>query len=151
MSIKKEKGFNLVELMLVLVVISILAAVATLFYNNYVIRTNRTDVETAMVQVGQKLEAYKLVNNNYSGAALTNTAIYGGTNYPLTGTITYTLGLTITATGWTLTATPTGKQTGNGSLVLNDQGWKCWNNPNGDATNVCSSGAPTANTTWEGK
>lgn len=143
MAIKKENGFNIVELMIVVVAISVIAAIAVPIYKNYTIRTNRTNVQTAMVQIAQKLEAYKLANNNYSGAALTNTAIYGGTVYPQRGTVTYNLSLTVSTTGWTLTATATGKQAGNGDVLLNDQGQKCWTKGT-----TCTL---SATTNWEGK
>ena len=148
MSAKKVNGFTLVELMSVVAVIAVLAAIATPMYQKYVVRANRADVQTAMVQIAQKLAAYKLANNDFS-TTLTNNAIYGATRYPVSGTATYNLGLVASASSWTLTATAVGKQVGNGNLVLNDRGWRCWDNPNGNTLNACVSGAPTATTTWD--
>ena len=95
-----------------------------------------------MIQVAQKLAIYKLANNDYN-TTLSNRAIYGGANFPLTGTAKYTLILNpspatnaqITAAtsstlsnSWELDAVPvaTEKQAGNGVVRLNDQGQRCW-------------------------
>lgn len=151
MNTKKVNGFTLVELMIVVAVIAVLAAIATRFYQQYVIRSNRADVQAAMIQIAQKLAAYKLANNDYN-TTLTNNAIYGSPAvYPRTRTTTYNLGLVASASSWTLTATAVGRQAGNGNLVLNDQGWRCWDNPNGNTLNACVSSAPTATTTWDGR
>ncbi len=140
MATNKKNGFTIVELMIVIAVIAVLAAVSIQMFQKFVIRTNRTDVQAAMTQIAQKLASYKLVNNDYN---TTLTVVYGGTNFPLTGAAKYTLilnpstatnaqitGPTSSATSntWELDAVPvaTGKQAGNGVVKLNDQGQRCW-------------------------
>jgi type IV pilus assembly protein PilE len=139
----REKGFSLVELMVVLAIVSIGVAIAVPTYTKYVIRENRTNVEAAMVQISQKLSNYKLLNNNYN-TSLSNSAIYGSTVYPQTGAAQYdlTLDTTTVAGGWTLTATPKSatRQAGNRNVVLNDLGQKCWL-----ATADCT---PSATSNW---
>lgn len=129
MRANKVNGFTMFELLIIMAVIGVLAAIATPFYQQYVIRAKRTDLQTTMVHIAQKLAAYKLVNNSYS-TTLSNSAIYGATVFPDTGTALYdlTLDTTTVVGGWTLTATPkTGTtQAGNGAVLLNDQGWRCW-------------------------
>lgn len=127
MNANKANGFTMFELMIVIAVIAVLAAVAIRFYQQYVTKTNRTALETGMTQCAQNLANYKLVNNSYS---TTLSSVCGGSVYPLTGTALYDLALdtTTVAGAWTLTATPKSgrKQAGDGVVLLNDQGWRCW-------------------------
>lgn len=129
MGTKKVNGFSLLEIMVVLAILGVVSAIAIPTYQKYVVRTNRTNLQATMLQVSQKLAAYKLANNDYN-TTLSNNAVYGSTVFPQTGTALYDLALdtTTVAGGWTLTATPkTGrKQAGNGAVLLNDQGWRCW-------------------------
>ena len=128
MVIQKNKGFTLIELMIVVAIIAILAAIAYPSYTQYKIRTNRADVQTELIRVAQRLQAYKLVNHTYSGATLAG--VGGATNYPISGAVFYNITLAVDADnlGYILTATPvaTTVQDGNGSVVLNSQGQKCW-------------------------
>jgi type IV pilus assembly protein PilE len=142
MTAKKVNGFTLVELLTVVAIISILAAIAVPAYQKYVIRANRAAVQGAMLQIAQKLAGYKMLNNTYS---VSLTTIYGGSTYPLTGSTKYNLSLdtTTVAGSWTLTAAPVGVQAVNGSVLLNDQGWRCWTKGA-----VCTL---SATSTWEGK
>ena len=160
MSAKKINGFTLLELMIVLAVLAVVSAIAIPAYQKYVVRTNITDVQTAMIQVAQKLAIYKLANNDYN-TTLSNRAIYGGTSFPLTGAAKYTLILNpspstnaqITAASsstlsnsWELDAVPvaTGKQAGSGVVRLNDQGQRCWSQT--ATTSPCTLSATSS---WE--
>lgn len=124
-------------------VIAITAAVAILMYQKNTIRANRTDVQAAMVNIGQNLAAYKLANNDYN-TTLLNSAIFGSTVYPQTGTALYDLRLETSSVGsWTLTAIPksTSTQAGDHQIVLNDQGQHCWS-----PTTECT---PSTTTGWD--
>lgn len=133
-----NNGFTLIELMIVVAVIAILAAIAYPSYTQYKIRTQRADAQSEMQQIARNLTAYKLANNNYAklvggsmvAVAITDTNIYGATVTPKQGTALYNLSLVIpnTLNSWTLTATPitTASQAGNGAILLNDQGQRCW-------------------------
>lgn len=144
-----HKGFTLIEMMIVVAIIGILAAIAYPSYTDYVQRGKRLDAQSEMLQIAQKLEMYKLRNNgSYSGADLGT--LYGVTknsdgsvNMPKQGTPLYTLALPAPTISWTLTATPiaTAAQKGDGVIVLNSKGQKCWSK--GAAT--CT---PSATSTW---
>ncbi len=121
----QQRGFTIVELMVVVAIIAILASIAYPSYQRYVIKTKRTDAMSEMQNIGSQIESRKLAQGRYSNTLTTGL----GGNYPAQGTALYTITFTpnpLTAR-WTITATPkTGTQISNdGTLTLNYQGIKC--------------------------
>ncbi len=53
---QRQGGVTLIELLTVMVVIAILAAIAIPGYRGYMIRTNRAEAKTALLQVSSALE-----------------------------------------------------------------------------------------------
>ena len=139
-------GFTLIELMIVVAIIGILAAIAYPSYQNYKIRVNRSDVQSELIRISQKLQSYKMVNRGYANATLSG--LGGAASYPATGTAFYTLNLAVDSDnqGYILTATPTSTtmQAGNGIICLNQDGQKYWNK----AATACSL---SASSTWDGR
>ena len=121
MSRCRPRGFTLIELMIVLAVAAILAAVAYPSYQSQVAKGRRADAKQALVDLAQRLERHYTERGTYAGATLGNGGVYptqssGGY---------YTLAITSqTAEGFTATATPRGTQTGDacGALGYNHQG-----------------------------
>ncbi|WP_251360051.1 type IV pilin protein [Kangiella sp. TOML190] len=127
---KYKAGFTLVEVLIVVVVVAILAAIAIPSYQNYVIRTKRGDAMAALMSAVQAAERYK-ANNNFSYQGLTNADI--PSQVPVEGGAAYyNIGVdNVTATTYTLTATPTGSQpASDGSLTINQSGAKNWTKTN---------------------
>jgi type IV pilus assembly protein PilE len=83
---RRERGFSLIELMIVVLIISILATVALNSYRKYVIRANRTDAKSAMQDLAGREERFMYKNNTYTAgsAALNITTSFGGPNYQVT-------------------------------------------------------------------
>lgn len=128
-----NRGFTLVELVIVVAVIAILAAFAMPAYQRYVISTNRANVQAEMLQIAQRLESRKVTRGSYTGSSLADPSIYGSTLFPKTGKALYDLQINADqrdglVTGWVIEASPRtdGIQQGNGVIRLNEFGHKCW-------------------------
>ena len=125
---KIGNGFTLIELMIVVAIIGVLAAIAYPSYSEYKIRTQRVDAQSEMLFIAQRMEAYKVANGTFKEATIA--LLYGGAVIPKSGTALYAVEFASapTATSWTLIAKPiSGKQQqGNGWICLNDQGQRSW-------------------------
>lgn len=128
-----SQGFTLMELMIAVAIIGILAAFALPVYQQYVIRTNRTDVQAELIQIAQRIQNYKITRGSYTGITLNQPNVYGSAVFPTTGKALYDVQLNTNQrdgliTDWTLQATPIVDtvQAGNGTVRLNDLGHRCW-------------------------
>lgn len=135
----KNDGFTLVELMIAVAVIGVIVAIAYPSYQDSVTRTHRADVQAKMVELGHHLQAYSVINHNYTNATLPNGNLT--MDFPESGSKQYTVKLSSTDSTWTLTAEPV--KTTLGDVKLNHRGEKCW-----DKNSSC---VLSASTNWDSR
>jgi type IV pilus assembly protein PilE len=133
----KQKGFSLIELMIVVAVIGILAGIAYPSYQEYIARARRADAKTVLLENAQFLERFYSQNGTYVGATLPvlESPKDGGTKF-------YDMSFVAaqTATAFQIEAVPKNAQAGDkcGSLRVNQTNQKsvsgatldsdtCWN------------------------
>jgi len=82
-TLKEERGFTIVELLIVIVIIGILAAIVIVAYNGIQNRARTQSANTAAVNVQKKIEAYNAATGAYplsaANAAALNTTLNGQT------------------------------------------------------------------------
>lgn len=70
-----QRGFTLIELMVVVVIIAIFAAIAIPSYQEYVRRANAAQAQQEIQRIASELERWKSRNFNYLGYNLSPTTI----------------------------------------------------------------------------
>lgn len=128
---KRIRGFTLLEVMIVAVIVGVLAAIALPSYNSYVKRTNRSQAKQFLQDIANRQEQYRLDQRSY-----TTTIGSSGLNLtpPADVSVNYTFaaatsgndckGTAIVAPAYVLTATAIGSQASDGPLCLDSGGNK---------------------------
>lgn len=120
---RKSGGMTLIELMIVIAIISILAAIAFPSYQDYIIRANRSRAQQFVLEIANREGQYLLDARLY-----TATIGAGGLNLTapaeLATRYTFIVALTGPPPGYLITATAIGGQASDGNLTLDDLGTK---------------------------
>lgn len=137
----RQQGFTLLELMIIVAIIGVLAAIAYPSYQEYVRRSHHGDMQSEMMRISQEAQRYFTSRRNFNGMTLANLGSNGSfpTNNPR-----YNLAITTQPSAgnanihnrWVLTATPvaSSSQAGYGTIKLNSDGHKCWEKAKSDCT-----------------
>lgn len=124
-----QKGFTLIELMIVVVIVAILATIAYPAYTDQVRKTARKEVIGVLLDTAGRMERIRSQTFSYQSINATSTNRYGVVvNVPAGGAT------------FTITATPTGDQASDrcGVMVLNQQGaWTFTQGGNAVAQDLC--------------
>ena len=125
---KQNLGFTLIEIMIVVAILGLLAAVAIPSYREYVVRSNRADAKDKLSEIAYEQERFANRNRRYT---LDMRELGLSADPAPNGQGLYTVDAAVCAnatveTCVTLTATPVpGKgQAGDGNLTLNTRGQK---------------------------
>lgn len=122
-----QKGFTLIEIMIVVAIIGVLAAIAYPSYQQYVIKTKRTEMMSEMQNIASQIESRKLAQGSYSAISAKVKADFAK-SYPTQGQALYDITITDPLVSkWTITAVPRlgAQMKGDGNLTLNHQGIRC--------------------------
>ena len=125
-AMKSERGFTIVELLIVVVIIGILAAIVVVAYSGLTNRAHQSSAKAAATEMEKKLEAYNIETGNY------------GTYFSASGTLTSQLA------GY-----PSSSLAGSSVSIA----YSGINSTNGDNTvqvKYCGISAPANNTTASG-
>lgn len=142
---KSIQGFSLVELMMVVAIVGILAAIALPSYQDHVQKSRRQDAEAALMQFRQVMEKFYANRFTYEKAAKDAANTGAPAIFPVStpldtagqdgATKYYDLAIeSATKTSFKLKATPTGSQASDacGTLTLQSNGTRgsggtdCW-------------------------
>lgn len=101
---RSARGFTLTELVIVMAIVAVLAAIAIPSYQQHVLRTNRAAAQQFLMHVANRQEQFFLDNRGYAGGlAALNVAVPDEVNDFYTVTVATVAG---PPPGFTLTAAP---------------------------------------------
>lgn len=145
------KGFTLIEVMIVVAIIGILAAMTYPSYQESVRKSKRADMQSQLLDAAAKMQKYRIANFTFfkpgTTTAIALSDIGVASTYPVSGQQLYDIELkNVTAGYWLLEAKPKANtmQAPDGAIALNSRGERCW-------TKGASSCTPSATSNWDGR
>ena len=139
MQMDRNKGFTLIEVMIVVVIVAILGTIAYGAYTRHIQDSRMATVQGDLMELAQWIERRYSLNNSYAGITTANLPFSTSPRNP-NSTTAYNIALrNVDDTRFTLIATRTGPQTGHrcGDLTLNQAGLRDVENADGVTAADC--------------
>ncbi|MDQ7729116.1 type IV pilin protein [Halomonas sp. SpR8] len=118
--LKGQRGFTLIELMIVLVIVGIVSAIAYPSYTRYVQKSVRTDAHAGLMQAASELERCYTRTYSYSACPISNASPENN----------YTIAVNVSGNGYLLTASSHQNDGCDDNITLNSSGERlpdaCW-------------------------
>jgi type IV pilus assembly protein PilE len=107
---RRQRGFTLIEMMIVVAIVAIMAAIAYPSYSAYIVRTKRSAAQTLLMTLTNRQQQYQLDARQYA----TTLTPLGSVPADVAANYNVTIAADNSATPptYTLTATPIGNQLG---------------------------------------
>lgn len=136
-NLRHSRGFTLIEVMVVVAIVGILAAVAIPNYTDYVLRASLSDATSALSDARVRMEQFYADNRTYAGGGT------GGCGVTLANTDKFTLTCAPAnaGQGFTVTATGSGGNTNGFAYTINNQNIRTTTSWGSDWGSVPAAGA----------
>lgn len=152
MRVKTEKGFTLIELMIVVAILAVLAAIAYPSYRSYIIRNAESDVRSEIQRVAVQAQKWRSQRLSYAGfiptACSSSCASYA---YPVSSP-RYTVLFSATAGSFEVLAVPIstwGLESQADIFYLNSSGSRCSKINTGSAPTIADLAGCDVDTSYE--
>ena len=109
--LSRPRGFTLIEIMIVVAILGIVAAIALPSYTSYINRAKRADARTQLLQAAQFMQRFYTANDQYrddrAGNSITTQMPANLQRSPADGAQVYGLTIDASVGAYTLTMAPT--------------------------------------------
>jgi len=140
-NIGKQRGFNLVELLVVVTIVGIISSVALPSYQKSVLKSKRSDGKALLLNITARMEKTMFTNGSYTSdlttvGFATASAVFSPEEHYKASVVAPTLACPI-ATCYVVLATPQGGQSKDGIMQITSTGIKSRDkNYNGNVTDT---------------
>lgn len=128
---KKDRGFTLIEILIVVVVVAILVAIAWPSYQTQLRKGRRADAQGFMLDLANREQQYLLDARSYAVGGTALSALNVTVPSTVSPYYTVTVAAGAATPSFLITAAPTGIQAADGTLTLDNTGAKTRNGVSG--------------------